>query len=111
MESQETNVQTYSHDHAAESKHAEPIGYGTYILVWLALIALTALTAVVSGVNLAAFTVVVALVIALTKASLVVNIFMHIKFEDFIFKIFLSIAGFTLIVIFTLTFADVYFRR
>ncbi|HEY9167432.1 MAG TPA: cytochrome C oxidase subunit IV family protein [Candidatus Kryptonia bacterium] len=92
-------------------KHSEPINYGTYILVWLALIALTATTAVVSGINLAAFTVVVALLIALSKASLVVNIFMHIKFEEKIFKVFLAIAGFTLIVIFSLTFSDMFFRR
>jgi len=91
--------------------HAEPISYSTYVLVWLALIALTSITAVVAGINLAAFTVIVALLIALTKASLVVNIFMHIKFEDFIFKIFLGVAGFTLFVIFALTFVDVLFRR
>ncbi len=98
-------------DKHLDGKHAEQIGYGTYVLVWLALISLTAITAVVSGINLAAFTIVVALVIALTKASLVVNIFMHIKFEDRIFKVFLGIAGFTIVVIFSLTFADVFFRR
>jgi cytochrome c oxidase subunit 4 len=93
------------------NKQTHHISYGTYVLVWLALIALTAITAVVSGINLAAFTIVVALLIALTKASLVVNIFMHIKFEDKIFKVFLGIAGFTLFVIFSLTFSDVFFRR
>lgn len=92
-------------------KHGEQVSYGTYVLVWLALISLTAITAVVSGINLAAFTIVVALLIALTKASLVVNIFMHIRFEDKIFKVFLGIAGFTLVVIFSLTFSDVFFRR
>jgi cytochrome c oxidase subunit 4 len=92
-------------------KHGEQVSYGTYVLVWLALISLTAITAVVSGINLAAFTIVVALLIALTKASLVINIFMHIKSEDKIFKVFLGIAGFTLVVIFSLTFSDVFFRR
>lgn len=91
--------------------HVEPISYSKYILVWLGLIALTCTTAVVAGIDLAAFTLVVALLIAVTKASLVVNIFMHIKFEDKIFKIFLGIAGFTIFVIFTLTFMDVFFRR
>lgn len=92
-------------------KQTHQVSYGTYVLVWLALIALTAITAVVSGINLAAFTIVVALLIALTKASLVVNIFMHIKFEDRIFKVFLGVAGFTIFVIFSLTFSDVFFRR
>ena len=89
----------------------EPISYGRYVLVWLGLIALTCTTAVVAGINLASFTLVVALLIAVTKASMVVNIFMHIKFEDKIFKIFLGVAGFTMFVIFTLTFTDVFFRR
>jgi cytochrome c oxidase subunit 4 len=94
-----------------ESKQSEPTSFGIYILVWLGLISLTAVTAVVSGIDLAAFTIVVALVIALTKASLVVNIFMRVKFEDKIFKVFLGIVGFTLLVIFSLTFSDVFFRR
>ncbi len=89
----------------------EPISYGIYVLIWLSLIALTATTAAIAGINLAAFTLVVALLIALTKASLVVNYFMHIKFEDKIFKVFIALAGFTILVIYTLTFADVYFRR
>ncbi len=92
-------------------RHDAPISYGRYVLVWLGLIALTCTTAVVAGINLAAFTLVVALLIAVTKASMVVNIFMHIKFEDNIFKVFLGIAGFTIFVIFTLTFMDVFFRR
>jgi cytochrome c oxidase subunit 4 len=89
----------------------EPISYSKYVLVWLGLIALTCTTAVVAGINLAALTLVVALLIAVTKASMVVNIFMHVKFEDKIFKVFLGIAGFTIFVIFTLTFMDVFFRR
>ncbi len=89
----------------------KPISYSLYILIWAAVMALTAATAVVAGVDLAAFTLVVALLIALTKASLVVNYFMHVKFEDRIFKVFLAIAGFTIFVIYTLTFSDVYFRR
>lgn len=86
-------------------------GYGTYVLVWLTLISLTCLTVAVAGFNLAALTVVVALIIAVVKSSLVVNIFMHIKFEDRIFKIFLGVAGIVLLVIFALTFADVFFRK
>lgn len=108
MESSESSRVIPGHESKA---HDEPISYGTYVLVWLGLIALTCITAVVAGINLAAFTLVVALLIALTKASLVVNVLMHVKFEDKIFKIFLAIAGFTILVIFTLTFSDVFFRR
>lgn len=96
---------------AAEQRHEAPITYGVYVLVWLALMALTAITAVVAGINLAAFTLVIALLIAVVKSSLVVNVFMHVKYGDRIFKVFLVIAGSTLFVIFFLTFTDVYFRR
>ncbi len=92
-------------------EHEAPITFGIYVLVWLALMALTAITAVVAGINLAAFTLIIALLIAAVKSSLVVNVFMHVKFGDRIFKVFLVIAGSTLFVIFFLTFADVYFRR
>lgn len=94
-----------------EQQHEAPITYGIYVLVWLALMALTAITAVVAGINLAAFTLVIALLIAAVKSSLVVNVFMHVKYGDRIFKVFLIIAGSTLFVIFFLTFSDVYFRR
>ena len=79
MESSESSRVIPGHESKA---HDEPISYGTYVLVWLGLIALTCITAVVAGINLAAFTLVVALLIALTKASLVVNVLMHVKFEE-----------------------------
>lgn len=95
---------------STSEKHEAPVSYGTYVLVWLALMALTAITAVVAGINLAAFTLVIALLIAVVKSSLVVNVFMGVKYGDRIFKVFLVIAGSTLFVIFFLTFTDVYFR-
>jgi cytochrome c oxidase subunit 4 len=82
------------------------IGYGTYIFVWLGLVALTSITVTVSGMNLGNITLLVALVIAAVKSSLVINIFMHIKYEEFLFKIFLLVSGATLLVIFILTFMD-----
>ncbi|MCL5266900.1 MAG: cytochrome C oxidase subunit IV family protein [Bacteroidetes bacterium] len=91
--------------------HEAPTSYGIYVLIWLALMSLTAITAVVAGIDLAAFTLVIALLIAVVKSSLVVNVFMRVKYDDKIFKIFIAIAGGTLTVIFLLTFADVYFRR
>ncbi|MCL5021131.1 MAG: cytochrome C oxidase subunit IV family protein [Bacteroidetes bacterium] len=109
------SLSVWESEHQAETQHKEyheeHVSYSLYILIWAALMALTAATAVIAGINLAALTLVVALLIALTKASLVVNYFMHVRFEDRIFKIFFAIAGFTIFVIFVLTFSDVYFRR
>lgn len=81
-------------------------GYGTYIFVWLGLVALTTITVTVAGMNLGNITLIVALAIAAIKSSLVVNIFMHIKYEELLFKVFLLVSGTTLLVIFILTFMD-----
>ena len=54
----------------------------TFITVYIALVLLTAVTVAVSYVNLGLMNVVVALLIASVKASLVALIFMHLKSED-----------------------------
>jgi cytochrome c oxidase subunit IV len=92
-----------------ENKSHE-ISYSTYLLVWVSLLAFTSLTVAVAGINLGDYTLFIALLIAAIKSALVINIFMHIKFEDPIFKIFLSVSAFTLIVIFSLTFFDYLYR-
>jgi len=85
-------------------------GYGLNVIVWLALIALTSLTVTVAGIDLGNFTLFVALLIAAVKSALVIYFFMHIKYEEPIFKFFLIISGMTLVVIFALTFLDFSFR-
>jgi len=85
-------------------------GYSTYILVWLALLSFTAITVTVAGINLGHYTMLVALSIAAIKSVLVINIFMHIKYEEKIFKVFLLLSLFTLVVIFILTSFDIIYR-
>lgn len=96
--------------HEENYKNNHQIGYGTYILVWLALLAFTSITVTVAGVSLGEYTLFVALSIAAVKSALVINIFMHIKFDEKIFKLFLLISGFTLLIIFILTFFDFIYR-
>jgi len=55
--------------------------YKKYIAVWAALIVLTVTTYLVSYVNLGVMNVVVALLIASMKASLVAYFFMHLRHE------------------------------
>lgn len=98
----------YNENSKHEQKHH--IGYGTYILVWLALLAFTSITVTIAGVSLGRYTLFVALAIAAIKSALVINIFMHIKFDEPIFKVFLGLSGVTLFVIFLLTFFDVIYR-
>jgi cytochrome c oxidase subunit IV len=85
------------------------IPFGTYILVWLALVVLTAATVTVAGLHLGNFTVLAAIAIATIKGTLVLLYFMHLKFEDRVFKLMLLLALFTLTVIMVLTFVDVSF--
>jgi cytochrome c oxidase subunit 4 len=84
--------------------------YGINIMIWLILVSLTILTIAVSGINLAPLTLFVALVIAAIKSSFVINYFMHIKFEDTLFKIFLILVILVLCVVFILTGFDIFLR-
>ncbi len=85
-------------------------GYGIYVLIWLGLIALTSITVTVAGVDFGMIALPIALLIAAIKSGLVINYFMHIKYEEPIFKVFILLSGMTLLVIFALTFFDVYNR-
>jgi len=69
------------------------ISYGTYIMIWLALLILTGLTITVAGLNLRNFSIVMAIFIAAFKTTLVLNYFMHLKFETPLFRrvVFLTI--------------------
>jgi cytochrome c oxidase subunit 4 len=86
------------------------ISYRTLFLVLLALLALTGVTVGASYVDLGRLNVWVALSIASVKGSLVLLIFMHMKFEGRALIIsFLSTIGFLAIMI-GFTFWDIAFR-
>jgi cytochrome c oxidase subunit 4 len=95
-----------------ENNHKEHklIGYGTYIMIWLALLMLTGLTITVAGLNLKDFAIVAAIFIAGFKSMLVLNYFMHLKYESSLFKNMVFLAIFTLVIIIGLTFTDISFR-
>ncbi len=105
----ENNHHTEEHNdgHIAEAHHPS---YGVNILVWIGLLSLTAITVAVAGINLGSLALTVALVIALVKSMFVINFFMHLKFDNKVFKIFLGICMITFIVVMILTFFDLTFR-
>jgi cytochrome c oxidase subunit IV len=86
------------------------IGYGRYILNWLGLLALTCATVTFAGMNLGRWIIITALTIASIKSLLVLNIFMHLKYEDRIFRIFVGVAIVTFIIFISLTFFDYAFH-
>lgn len=95
-----------NHEH---SNH--DVGYGTYILVWLALLSFTGITVAVAGMDLKNINIVAALLIASVKGLLVLLVFMHLKFEDKVFRIFALVAFTTLLIFLSLTFVDYSFMR
>lgn len=97
-------------EQAHHEEHKLHIGYGGYVLIWLVLVGLTVTTVAISGIDLGKLTLVVALGIAAVKSILVINIFMHIKYDDKIFKLFLFVALMTLLSAFVLTSTDIFFR-
>lgn len=82
------------------------VGYSTYIFVWITLVILTALTVTVASLDLGFLSIVIALTIASIKALAVLLIFMHLRFDDRIFRIFVLISFITLLIFLVLTFFD-----
>jgi len=96
--------------HESEHYNQQPAGYGKYILIWVGLVVLTGTTVAVAGIHLGRWVIITSLAIASVKSLLVLNIFMHLKFEDKVFKIFALVAVATLTVFIVLTFFDYAFH-
>jgi cytochrome c oxidase subunit 4 len=77
-----------------------------YILIFLALLVLTGLTVAAAEVNLGALNDVVALAIAVTKATLVVLFFMHVKDSTRLTKLTVVAGFFWLAILIGLTLTD-----
>ena len=82
-----------------------------YILVWAALIALTAVTVAAAGADLGRAAVVVVLAIAAGKSALVLLYFMHLREERrLLLKLVVPIAVAALAIFIGLTYTDILFR-
>ncbi|MGQ9643239.1 MAG: cytochrome C oxidase subunit IV family protein [Ignavibacterium sp.] len=93
-------------DNHSEQHTQHNHGYGIYVLVWLALLALTGITVAVAGINFGKLTVATALTIASIKTYLVLTIFMHLRSESKTFRVFVGVALLFLIISFILLFTD-----
>jgi cytochrome c oxidase subunit IV len=77
----------------------------TYVLVFLALITLTATTVAVSKIELGEYNFIVAMTIAVIKGSLVAWFFMHVSQSSSMTRLFV-VAGFfwlSILIVFTLS--------
>ena len=70
-----------AHSGHAEDFHPHVLPLQTYILTWVALIVLTVITVAASYFNFGTWNVIIALVIATTKATVVAAIFMHLRYD------------------------------
>lgn len=93
-----------SHDDHGPAGHVVPVR--VYLAVFTALLVLTAITVVVANYDLGAFSNVVAMGIAFTKATLVVLFFMHVKYNTRLIQITVVSGLVWLVILFAHTFSD-----
>ena len=89
-------------------RHGAPHGYSgtTYLIVFVALLVLLALTVVVAGFDLGPLNIFAAMAIAAVKAALVVLYFMQAKRSTWIIKVYAGAAVVWLMIATVITFAD-----
>ena len=78
----------------------------TYLIIGGCLLVLTAATTAISYVELGVFNAVVALAIAVMKATLVILFFMHVKYSSKLTKLTVASGIFTFLVLITMTMTD-----
>jgi cytochrome c oxidase subunit 4 len=84
--------------------HVVPVK--VYLTVFFVLLVMTATTTVVSGIDLGPWNTVVALGIAVFKASLVVLFFMHAKYSSKLTRVVIFGGLFWLAILLLITFSD-----
>ncbi len=93
-----------------EESKGRAVATKTFLFVWIALLCLTALTIKAAQMQMGEWSMVANIVIASTKASLVLWFFMHLKYEKRLFKLLLFVPIMTISIIIVLTFFDIWYR-
>lgn len=104
-----TSVHAQSAQHPGGG-HVHITSYGTYFMVWLGLVALTAVTVTISGIHLGSLTLIMAMLIAAVKTSLVGYHFMHLKYDNAVIKVFVLVCLVIFLTFWILMFSDLSFR-
>jgi cytochrome c oxidase subunit 4 len=94
----------------AEASHTHVVPPRVYVTIFLALMALTALTTWVAYIDLGALNVVIMLAIAGFKATLVVLWFMHARYESHVTKVTILGSVFWLLVLIVISAGDTFIR-
>lgn len=91
-----------------QQHHILSIKTATTVLVLL--IVLTAVTVAVSRINLGYYNVVAALTVATCKSLLVITFFMHMKYENKMFRLIVFLCFLILAIFIGMSFFDVAYR-
>jgi cytochrome c oxidase subunit 4 len=86
------------------------VPYRTYVVILLTLLTLTALSILVTSFELGPLAVSAALLFATVKTTLVFTHFMHLKFDQRIYAIMVSVVLLVFIIVIVITFLDYSFR-
>jgi cytochrome c oxidase subunit 4 len=81
-----------------------------FVSVWVALLILTGVTIKAAQMRMGEWSMLANLLIASTKASLVLWFFMHLKYESRLFRFLFLVPIATITVIIGLTFFDIWYR-
>jgi cytochrome c oxidase subunit 4 len=91
------------HDDATEGHIVSPL---VYVVIFCALLVFTALTIFASYIEMGPWNPIVAIAIAVTKATLVVLFFMHVKYSPKLTKLTVGAGVFTFLILISMTLAD-----
>jgi cytochrome c oxidase subunit 4 len=93
----------------SDTKH-HIVPYRTYALILLLLLVLTLTSVAVTQIQLTRWAMVVALLLAATKSSFVLAMFMHLRFDKGPYKVMAIFVVMVLTAVIVLTFFDYGFR-
>jgi cytochrome c oxidase subunit 4 len=93
------------------SEHTNHISsYKSHIVVLLCLIILTVLTVVITSVHLGPFNTAAAMLIASAKGAIILLYFMHLKFDEKIYRFMVTLVLAIYAVVIIITFFDYLYR-
>ena len=93
-----------------KDQHTHIVKYKTYVYVLLGLLFMTFLSVAVTKIDLGAYTVTIALLLASIKSVLVLLIFMHLKFDKKFYGIMVASVFLLLACVIVITFLDYLYR-
>jgi cytochrome c oxidase subunit 4 len=93
----------------SDTKH-HIVPYRTYGLILVLLIVLTGISVAVTQIELSRWSTLAALILATTKSAIVLAIFMHLKFDQRVYKVMAIFVVLVMIAVIVLTFFDYGFR-